>query len=201
MNQQEPSGPPGSPSQSRQSEKNRGREIRPGGWIACRWQARVSKNEVRRETSAAEAGYDRSAAAALRVRTNCAESDVALAFGRFKVLLRERQLVADGVPVDLGTRAFNLLIVLLEANGELLTKDELLSRVWPGIAVVEENLKVQISALRKVFGGEEFIRTEFGRGYRFTAEVRSTATSGACRRTVRRGHRPHSRDRFKHISR
>ena len=189
MNQQGPSGQPSSPSQSRQR------------LIVCRWQARVCKSDVRpSETSTADADHDRPAAAAHRARTSCAQSEVALAFGRFKVLLRERQLVADGVPVELGTRAFNLLMVLLEADGELVTKDELLSRVWPGIAVVEENLKVQISALREVFGGEEFIRTEFGRGYRFTAEVRSTGASGACRRTARRAHRP-QRDRFARISR
>jgi hypothetical protein len=74
-----------------------------------------------------------------------------LEFGRFRVLLQQRQLVADGVPTELGTRAFDLLLVLLEADGSLVTKDELLRRVWPGIVVAEENLKVQISALRKGF--------------------------------------------------
>jgi DNA-binding winged helix-turn-helix (wHTH) protein len=76
-------------------------------------------------------------------------ADAALAFGRFRVLLRQRQLVADGLPIELGTRALDLLLVLLEADGSPVTKDELLSRVWPGIVVAEENLKVQISALRK----------------------------------------------------
>src|SRR6201981_1820149 len=97
----------------------------------------------------------------------------------FRVLLRQRQLVADGVPIELGTRALDLLLVLLEADGSLVTKDELLSRVWPGIAVGEENLKVQISALRKALGDDrDFIRTDFGRGYRCTAVVRwAIATS------------------------
>ena len=95
-------------------------------------------------------------------------------FGRFRVLLRQRQLIADGLPIELGTRAFDLLLVLLEANGSLVTKDELLGRVWPGIVVSEENLKVQVSALRKALGADrDVIRTEFGRGYRFTAAVRS----------------------------
>jgi DNA-binding winged helix-turn-helix (wHTH) protein len=71
--------------------------------------------------------------------------------GRFRVLLRQRQLIADGVPIELGTRAFDLLLALLEADGSLVTKDELLGRVWPGIVVAEENLKTQISALRKGF--------------------------------------------------
>ena len=114
-------------------------------------------------------------------------ADTALEFGRFRVLLRQRQLVADNRPIELGTRALDLLLVLLEADGSLVTKDELMSRVWPGIVVAEENLKVQISALRKAFGEDrDFIRTEFGRGYRFTATVRATAAWDACRRSVRR---------------
>jgi len=55
------------------------------------------------------------------------------------VLLRQRQLVADGVPIELGTRALDLLLVLLETDGSLVSKDELLSRVWPGIVVADEN--------------------------------------------------------------
>ena len=95
------------------------------------------------------------------------------------MLLRQRQLIADGVPVKLGTRAFDLLTVLLEADGSLVTKEELVSCVWPGVHVSEENLKVQIFALRKALGEDrDFIRTEPGRGYRFTAAVKSTAPSG-----------------------
>jgi DNA-binding winged helix-turn-helix (wHTH) protein len=102
-------------------------------------------------------------------RSSSAAADTALEFGRFRVQLRRRQLLADGVPVELGTRAFDLLLVLLEADGLLITKEELLSRVWPGLVVSEENLKVQVSALRKALGGDRnVIRTEFGRGYRFT---------------------------------
>src|SRR2546421_5977234 len=125
-----------------------------------------------------------------RDRSSRAAAEAMLAFGRFRVLLRQRQLVADGVPTELGTRALDLLLVLLEADGSLVTKDELLSRVWPGIVVAEENLKVQISALRKALGEDrDFIRTEFGRGYRFTGAVCSTVTGSACQRPTRRGHR------------
>src|SRR3984893_3191027 len=117
-------------------------------------------------------------------RSSPAAADATLACGRFHVLLRQRQLVADGVPIELGTRAFGLLLVLLEADGSLVAKDELLSRVWPGIVVAEENLKVQISALRKALGEDrDFIRTEFGRGYRFVTAVKST---GAHQRGTRR---------------
>jgi DNA-binding winged helix-turn-helix (wHTH) protein len=106
--------------------------------------------------------------------------DTTLEFGRFRVLPRRRKLVADGVSIELGTRAFDLLLVLLEADGSLVTKDELLRRVWPGVVVAEENLKVQILALRKALGEDrDFIRTEFRRGYRFTAAVHSTVAWGA----------------------
>ena len=118
------------------------------------------------------------------------------------MLLRQRRLAADGVPIELGTRALDLLLILLEANGSLVTKDELLSSVWPGIVVAEENLKVQISRLRKALGEDrDFIRTEFGRGYRFTAAVRSTVAWIACGRTMRRGHRSNQRSVAQWISR
>ena len=134
--------------------------------------------------------------------SNPVAAEATLAFGRFRVLLRRRQLVADDVPIELGTRALDLLVVLLEANGSLVSKDELFSRVWPGIAVSEANLKVQIAALRKALGEDrDFIRTEFGRGYRFTAAVRSIVAWGACRRPARRGHRSRQRLLPRRISR
>ena len=137
-----------------------------------------------------------------RDRSSPAAADATLEFGRFRVLLRQRQLLADGVPVEVGTRAFDLLLVLLEADGSLVTKDELLSRVWPGIVVAEENLKVQISALRKALGEDrDFIRTEFGRGYRFTGAVRSTVTWSACERSTRHVHRSTQRVVLQWISR
>jgi DNA-binding winged helix-turn-helix (wHTH) protein len=105
-----------------------------------------------------------------------------LKFGRFRVLLRQRQLLADGVPVELGTRAFDILMVLLEADGALVTKGELLSRVWPGIIVTEENVKFQVSALRKALGADrDLILTECGRGYRFIGAVRTNTVLEACR--------------------
>src|SRR6516225_3225218 len=123
-----------------------------------------------------------------------AAADATLEFGRFRMLLRQRRLIADGVPIELGTRALDLLLALLEADGSLVTKDELMSRVWPGIVVAEENLKVQILALRKALGEDrDFIRTECGRGYRFTAAVRSTVARSPCQRPTRRGYRSSQR--------
>jgi DNA-binding winged helix-turn-helix (wHTH) protein len=117
--------------------------------------------------------------------SSSAKADAVLEFSRFRVLLRQRQLLADGIPVELGTRAFDLLLALLEADGSLLTKEELLSRVWPGIVVSEENLKVQVSALRKALGADrEVIRTQFGLGYRFTGVLRLCAAADGCQRTT-----------------
>ena len=111
-----------------------------------------------------------------------ARADAALEFGRFRVLLRRRRLLADGIPVALGARAFDLLLVLLEADGALVTKEELLNRVWQGSVVSEDNLKLQVCALRKALGADrELIRTEFGRGYRFTGILRLNATAPICR--------------------
>src|SRR3984957_18581458 len=94
-------------------------------------------------------------------------------FDRFRVRPHRRQLLADGAPVELGTRAFDVLMVLLEARGQLVTKDELLDRVWPGTVVEENNIQVQISALRKALGEDRnLILTVPLRGYRFTGSVR-----------------------------
>jgi DNA-binding winged helix-turn-helix (wHTH) protein len=117
-------------------------------------------------------------------------AEATLEFGRFRVLLRNRQLIADGAPIELGTRAFDLLLVLLEADGTLVIKDELMSRVWPGVVVAEENLKVQIYALRKALGKDRgFIRTEHGRGYRFIPAVHSTVAWAASQHPTRRSPR------------
>src|SRR3984957_14448840 len=96
----------------------------------------------------------------------------AVEFGRFRLLPHRRELRADGVVVELGSRAFDILMILTEARGALVTKDEILSRVWPDTVVEENNLVVQISALRKALGEDrDFIRTVSGRGYRFVAEI------------------------------
>ena len=76
--------------------------------------------------------------------------DSVIRFGRFRVLPRARKLLVDGRPVELGSRAFDLLMVLIRSPGILLTKNEIVSRVWPDVVVEENNLKVQMSALRKV---------------------------------------------------
>jgi predicted ATPase/DNA-binding winged helix-turn-helix (wHTH) protein len=96
----------------------------------------------------------------------------AILFGRFCLLLDRRELLADGLPKPLGNRALDVLIVLIEARGKLVSKDELLSRVWPSTTVEENNLQFQISILRKALGRDRgLIRTDSGRGYRFVGSV------------------------------
>jgi DNA-binding winged helix-turn-helix (wHTH) protein len=100
------------------------------------------------------------------------EAQGSVGFGRFRLLPQRRELRADGVVVELGSRAFDILLILTEARGDLVTKDEILGRVWPDTVVEENNLVVQISALRKALGEDrDFIRTVSGRGYRFVAEI------------------------------
>ena len=92
-----------------------------------------------------------------------------LCFGKFEIRPLERQLLVDGQPVTVGSRAFDLLLALAERPGQLLAKNALLDIVWPGVFVEENNLQVQISTLRKCLG-PDVITTIPGRGYRFTAQ-------------------------------
>ncbi|HVJ55294.1 MAG TPA: winged helix-turn-helix domain-containing protein [Aliidongia sp.] len=86
----------------------------------------------------------------------------------------------DGVPVDIGPKALDLLTVLVEANGDLVTKAELMRRVWPGLTVEEHNVEVHISALRKALKGDAaWIVTEPKRGYRFAGPLGEADPSSA----------------------
>lgn len=101
------------------------------------------------------------------------EPSASVAFGRFQVVPHRRELSADGRPVRLGGRAFDVLMALIEARGAVLSKDALIRSVWPDRIVDENNLQAQISALRAAFGPERgLIRTVSGRGYQFTGEIR-----------------------------
>src|SRR5262249_2482477 len=94
-----------------------------------------------------------------------------ISFGRFRLDLARRELRRDNTPVRLGSRAFDILCVLASAGGKVVTKDELMERVWAGVIVEEHNIQVHISALRRAFeedgDGESWIVTVPGRGYRF----------------------------------
>src|SRR5271156_5553973 len=107
-----------------------------------------------------------------------AETPVAIEFGRFRVLPHRRELLVEGRLLDLGGRAFDVLMALIEAAGAVVSKDALMNRVWPDRIVEENNLQAQISALRRAFGADrDLIRTIAGRGYQFTGEIRSVSAT------------------------
>ncbi|HWN99010.1 MAG TPA: transcriptional regulator, partial [Blastocatellia bacterium] len=99
----------------------------------------------------------------------------ALRFGRFRVFPKERALFEGDKPVRLGGRALEILIALLERHGQLLSKDELMERVWPKIFVQPSNLTVHIAALRRALkdgqDGTRWIVNTVGRGYAFVGPV------------------------------
>jgi predicted ATPase/DNA-binding winged helix-turn-helix (wHTH) protein len=95
----------------------------------------------------------------------------AVEFGRFQMLRHRRRLLIDGRPVELRARAFDILMMLIEAGGALVTKDEFLSRIWPSTVIEENTLQSHIYALRKALGKDrDLIVTESGRGYRFAGD-------------------------------
>ena len=100
-------------------------------------------------------------------------------FDRIEVKPVKRQVLIDGQPTLLGARAYDVLLALIERRDRVVTKNELLDLVWPGLVVEENNLQVQISTLRKLLGTHS-IATIPGRGYRFAlAEGAGRAASTA----------------------
>jgi len=97
-------------------------------------------------------------------------------FGPFRLDPAERSLLRNNQTVPLAPKAFDTLLLLVENSGHLLTKDELMMRLWPGTFVEEVNLAQNISAIRRVLddksGGAHYIETVAKGGYRFTAETR-----------------------------
>ena len=96
-------------------------------------------------------------------------------FGPFRLLPDERQILRAGTAVALTPKAFDLLVVLVENNGRLVKKEELIERIWPDSFVEEANLSVKMSALRRALGEDphnpEYIETVPRSGYRFVAPV------------------------------
>jgi len=97
------------------------------------------------------------------------------AFGPFRLLPVQRVLMEGAHPLRLGSRALEILFALVERHGEVITKMELLSRVWPNSVVEEATLRVHIAALRKALGdgqaGVRYVENVTGQGYRFVAPV------------------------------
>ena len=100
-------------------------------------------------------------------------------FGRFRLIPAEHALFEDGRRVRVGSRAFDILLALVERAGEIVSSQALLTRVWPGISVEDATLRVHLVALRKLLGdgqdGGRFIVNVPGRGYKFAG----TLTRGA----------------------
>ena len=96
-------------------------------------------------------------------------------FHRRAHVLSRLDATGDRIPASVGSRALEILALLLERPGMLVSKDAIMDAVWPGVAVEPNNLTVQIAALRRVLDegrtGESCIQTIPGRGYRFTATV------------------------------
>lgn len=104
-----------------------------------------------------------------------AQNQEAISFGPFELITNERQLTRNGVRVELGARAYDILVTLLSRPTEVIDKSDLIAKVWPGIAVEEGSLRFHIAALRKALGdgkdGSQYISTTPGRGYSFVAPI------------------------------
>src|SRR6187402_1175819 len=103
-------------------------------------------------------------------------------FGPFRLDASRHALYRDGEFIPLTPKAAEILLLLLEEAGRVVTKEQILVRAWPGVVVEEGAIANNVSALRKVldpgFGGEAPIATVARRGYRFTAEVRPASDNG-----------------------
>ena len=103
-------------------------------------------------------------------------------FGRFRVKSDERVLLRGREIVSLTPKAFDILLALLESDGRIVRKDDLMKKVWPNTFVEEGNLTQNVSLLRKALGesgnGPQFIETVPRRGYRFVAPVSKITGNG-----------------------
>ena len=108
-------------------------------------------------------------------------------FGEFRIDTVKRRLLRDGSIVALTPKSFDTLLVLVESAGQVVEKDDLIEKVWTGVAVEENNLTQNISALRKALGEKreepQYILTIPGVGYRFIAEVRELSRDEAASST------------------
>jgi len=104
-----------------------------------------------------------------------ASAEPSFSFGCFRLLPSQQQLLQGDQPVRLGTRALDILTALVERAGELVTKEDLIARVWPGTFVEEATLRVHVAAMRRALGDDQtarrFVVNVPGRGYRFVAPV------------------------------
>ena len=104
--------------------------------------------------------------------------DETLVFGSFRLNPAQRMLLNDGKPLRLGSRAFDILVTLVERAGETIPKEQLIARTWPDTVVDEGALRVHVAALRKALGdgrnGRRYVTNNPGRGYAFVAPLRGS---------------------------
>src|SRR6188768_1562301 len=105
------------------------------------------------------------------------EEQQVISFAEFELDTEHRRLLRNGNPLELYAKTFDLLAFLVERNGKLVSRDEILEKVWEGQFVEDTNLSVQISALRKALGEKKnaprFLITVPGKGYKFVADLNS----------------------------
>ena len=104
-----------------------------------------------------------------------AQASEAITFGPFELVASNRQLTRNGVRIELGARAYDILVMLLSRPNEVISKRELIAQVWSGLAVEEGSLRFHVAGLRKALGdgknGARYISTSSGRGYSFVAPL------------------------------
>jgi predicted ATPase/DNA-binding winged helix-turn-helix (wHTH) protein len=110
-------------------------------------------------------------------------SEDVICFGPFRLSVTERLLEKSGGPVQLGSRALDILIALVERPAEVVSKKELIAKVWPDLVVDEGSLRFHVSVLRKALGegrsGGRYVTNVSGRGYCFVAPVSRAASPPA----------------------
>lgn len=107
----------------------------------------------------------------------------AVSFGPFLLVPGERLLTKDGARIELGARAYDILVMLLSRPNEVVSKNELIAEVWPGLNVEEGSLRFHVAGLRKALGegkdGARYISTYSGRGYSFVAATSRASIAAA----------------------
>jgi predicted ATPase/DNA-binding winged helix-turn-helix (wHTH) protein len=127
--------------------------------------------------------------------TAAAETRDVLSFGPFSLIPSERLLTKEGARVELGARALDILLALISTPNEVVSKKDLMSRVWPDVTVEEGSLRFHMAGLRKTLGdgenGARYITTLPGRGYCFVAPI-SRASSARDMSPVAAANFPHA---------
>lgn len=110
-----------------------------------------------------------------------------VSFGPFTLRVNERLLARNGVPLDLGGRAMDVLLALIARANAVVSKEELLAEAWPGVVISDGSLRYQITMLRQALGdgqdGARYVSNIVGRGYCFVAKISRTLPNRRCRRS------------------